>query len=131
MLGLIEVMTTDSFREARNSVAEARLQDLRYGHDGVSGSQILSALLKEVDVRGSNGFLYKVLQMVANEARERGLLINPNQYTRETYSTSVGNTNKMLPSEIGWEQTKGILRRLLVLAKTLVATPRTIGVRTH
>jgi len=131
MLGLIEVMTTDSFREAGNSVGEARLQDLRYGHDGVSNRQILSALLKEVDVPGSNGFLYKVLQMVANEARERGLLINPNQYTRETYSTSVGNTNKMLPSEIGWEQTKGILRRLLVLAKTLVATPRTIGVRTH
>jgi hypothetical protein len=129
MLGLIEVMTTDSFREAGNSVGEARLQDLRYG--GVSNRQILSALLKEVDVPGSNGFLYKVLQMVANEARERGLLINPNQYTRETYSTSVGNTNKMLPSEIGWEQTKGILRRLLVLAKTLVATPRTIGVRTH
>ena len=129
MLGLIEVMTTDSFREAGNSVGEARLQDLRYGHDGVSGSQILSALLKEVDVRGSNGFLYKVLQMVANEARERGLLINPNQYTRETYSTAVGNTNKMLPSEFGWEQTKGILRRLLILAKTLLATPRTIGVR--
>jgi len=127
MLGLIEVMTTDSFREARNSVGEARIQDFRYG--GVSGSQILSALLKEVDVRGSNGFLYKVLQMVANEARERGLLINPNQYTRETYSTAVGNTNKMLPSEFGWEQTKGILRRLLVLAKTLLATPRTIGVR--
>ena len=127
MLGLIEVMTTDSFREAGNSVGEARLQDLRYG--GVSNRQILSALLKEVDVRGSNGFLYKVLQMVANEARERGLLINPNQYTRETYSTAVGNTNKMLPSEFGWEQTKGILRRLLVLAKTLLATPRTIGVR--
>ena len=130
MRGLVEVMSTDSFREARNSVAEGSFQDLRYEHDGVSGRQILGALLKEVDVRGSNGFLYKVLQMVANEARERSLLINPNQYTRETYSTAVGNTNKMLPSEIGWEQTKGILR-LIILAKTLLATPRTIGVRTH
>ena len=129
MLGLIEVMTTDSFREARNSVAEARLQDLRYGHDGVSGSQILSALLKEVDVRGSNGFLYTLLQMVANEARQRGLLINPNPYTRETYSTAVGNTGCSRAST--WEQTKGILMRHVILAKTLLSTPRRLGPQHH
>ena len=131
MLGLVEVMTTDSFREARNSVAEASFQDLRYEHDGVSGRQILGALLKEVDVRGSNGFLYTLLQMVANEARRRGLLINPNPYTRETYSTAVGNTDRMLPSEYGWEQTKGILMRHVILAKTLLSTPRRLGPQHH
>ncbi len=129
MVDLVAEMTTDGFREARNSVAEVRMQNRRYG--GVSGRQILSALFKEVGVRGSSGFLYTVLQMVANEARQRGLLINPNPYTRETYSTAVGNTTRMLPSEYGWEQTKGILRRHIILAKTLLASPRTIPIQHH
>jgi len=129
MVDLVTAMTTREFRDARNSVAEVRMQNRRYG--GVSGRQILSALLKEVDVRGSNGFLYTLLQMVANEARQRGLLINPNPYTRETYSTAVGNTDRMLPSEYGWEQTKGILMRHVILAKTLLSTPRRLGPQHH
>jgi len=83
-------------------------KDLRYTN--VQKNQIISALLKETGLTtGATGFVYQVLQGVANEARRRGLLINPNPYSRETYSTAVGNTGRMLPSLLGWEQTKGIL----------------------
>lgn len=83
-------------------------KDLRYTN--VSGNQIISALLKETGLTsGATGFVYQVLQGVANEARRRGLLVNPNPYSRETYSTAVGNTERMMPSLLGWEQTKGIL----------------------
>ena len=83
-------------------------KDSRYTN--VSGNQIISALLKETGLTaGATGFVYQVLQGVANEARRRGLLVNPNPYSRETYSTAVGNTERMMPSLLGWEQTKGIL----------------------
>ena len=83
-------------------------------YDDVAGRQIISALLKEVGCKPQPGYLYKVLQGVANEARRRHLLINPNPFSRETYSSAVGNTSRMLPSRTGWEQTKGILMRTLV-----------------
>ena len=84
--------------------------DLDYNQ--VAGKQIISALLREISMPdGVSGYLYNVLQGAANEARRRGLLINPNPYARETYSTAVGNTARMKPSQIGWEQTKGILSR--------------------
>ena len=85
--------------------------DLDY--EEVSGRQIISALLKEIGVRFAEGYLYRVIQNVASEARRRHLLINPNPYTRETYSAAVGNTSRMLPSMQGWEQTKGIFTRHL------------------
>ena len=86
-------------------------QDLSYNQ--VTGRQIISALLREVGVQFAKGYLYQVLQGVANEARRRSLLINPNEFDRQTYSAAVGNTSNMLPSAFGWEQTKGILMRHL------------------
>jgi len=86
--------------------------------EGVANRQIISALLRELNLSGfQKGYLYQVLQGVANEARRRGLLINPNPYARETYSTAVGNTNRMMPSMQGWEQTKGILSRHITQAQ--------------
>ena len=86
--------------------------------DAVANRQIISALLRELNLSGfQKGYLYQVLQGVANEARRRGLLINPNPYARETYSTAVGNTDRMLPSTQGWEQTKGILSRHITQAQ--------------
>jgi len=95
--------------------------DLDY--DDVSGKQIISALLCECAVDGAaHGFFYSVLQEVANEARTRCLIINPNIYERTTYSSAVGNTTRMLPSQTGWEQTKGILTRHLREARNMVRT---------
>ena len=90
-------------------------QDLSYNQ--VTGRQIISALLREVGVHFAKGYLYQVLQGVANEARRRSLLINPNEFDRQTYSAAVGNTDNMLPSALGWEQTKGILMRHLAEAE--------------
>lgn len=90
-------------------------QDL--GIAEVGRDQIIRALNREIGISFAQGFLYEVVQAVANEARNRGLLINPNQYTRQTYSTAVGNTNRMLPSARGWEMTKGILTRHLMQAR--------------
>ena len=90
--------------EAINAIVR---RDLNY--DSVAGKQIISALLKEAGVPFAKGLFYQVLQGVANEARRRSLLVNPN--VNESYSTAVGNTARMCPSETGWEQTKGILSR--------------------
>ena len=90
-------------------------QDLDYNK--VSGKQIIGALLKEVGVQFAKDYLYMVLQGVANEARRRSLLINPNEFDRQTYSAAVGNTDRMLPSLQGWEQTKGVLTRHLAEAE--------------
>jgi hypothetical protein len=94
-------------------------QDLDYKK--VEGNQIIGALLKEVGVQFAKGYLYQVLQGVANEARRRSLLINPNEFDRRTYSAAVGNTGRMLPSSVGWEQTKGILMRHLAEAEAYLA----------
>ena len=102
-------------REEKTLAEAVRRQDLTF--PDVGGRQIMSALLREIDARKglpNTSLLWKCLQRVANEARKRGLLINPNPYSKETYSSAVGNTSKMLPSSQGWEQTKGILSRELV-----------------
>ena len=79
----------------------------------VQNKQIMSALLCELGVKfvQPDGVVYAMLQATANEARKRHLLINPNPFTRATYSDAVGSTGRMRPSEQGWEMTKGILWR--------------------
>ena len=76
----------------------------------VQGMQIIKALNVNINKQFTEGDLYKLQQTVANEARTRGLLINPNPYGRTGY----GDTSVMVPSVTGWEQTKGIQRRVLV-----------------
>ena len=87
----------------------ASRKDVRF-HE-VSDKQIISALLFELDIRFAEGYLYKLLQEVANKARRRGLLYNP--IRNQSYSTAVGNTERMKPSAMGWAQTQGILVREL------------------
>ena len=116
----MEGATTKELRGTIELLDTIERQDLDY--DAVSGRQIISALLQEVGVRFAKGYFYQVLQGVANEARRRGLLINPNPYARQTYSAAVGNTSRMLPSMQGWEQTKGIFSRHLVDARGYLAT---------
>ena len=89
-------------------------------------------LNKNLGKRYVTGTLYDVQRAVANEARERGLLINPNPFSRETYSSAVGNTSRMLPSQTGWEQTKGILMKTLVdTREQLKETMQARGQPTH
>ena len=82
-------------------------KDLDFG--AVEGMQIIKALNANIDVDFADGDLYEKQQHVANEARNRGLLINPNPFGRTGY----GDTSVMRPSMTGWEQTKGIQRRVL------------------
>jgi len=107
----MEHKTTEELQRSVQLLDTVQRRDLDY--DVVAGRQIISALLQEVGVRFAEGYLYQVLQGVANEARRRGLLINPNPFDRQTYSSAVGNTSRMLPSLHGWEQTKGIFTRHL------------------
>ena len=111
----MEGATTEQLQGSIQLLDAVERQDLSY--DAVAGRQIIGALLQELGVQFAKGYLYKVLQGVANEARRRGLLINPNGQVRLTYSTAVGNTSKMLPSPVGWEQTKGIFSRHLFDAR--------------
>jgi len=70
-----------------------------FAYKDVADKQIISALLKETGLtHGATGFVYKVLQGAANNARRAGLLLNPNPVTKQTYSTAVGNTDRMMPS---------------------------------
>ena len=82
-------------------------KNLEYGV--VAGMQIIKALNRNIGLPFCRDDLYKKQQQVANEARERGLLINPNPFGRTGY----GDTGVMVPSVNGWEQTKGIQRRIL------------------
>ncbi len=107
----MEHKTTEELQKSVQQLDRIQRQDLDY--NAVAGRQIMSALLREVGVRFAEGYLYQVLQGVANEARRRGLLINPNPFNRQTYSTAVGNADRMMPSLQGWEQTKGIFSRHL------------------
>ena len=63
----------------------------------------------DVGIDFADGDLYQKQQAIANEARNRGLLTNPSAYG----PTAVGDTSVMSPSRTGWEQTKGIQRRVL------------------
>ena len=115
----METVPTNEVQGFLQLLRHIEQQDLDY--EAVAENQIIGALLKEVGVQYAKGYLYKVLQGVANEARRRALLINPDATTRETYSTAVGNTSRMLPSSVGWEQTKGILIRHLADAEAHLA----------
>lgn len=77
-------------------------------YEEVAGMQIIKALNKNLGEDYTEGEVYKRQQTVANEARRRGLLINPNPYGR----TECGCTGDMEPSAVGWEQTKGIQMRV-------------------
>ena len=70
----------------------------------VDGMQIITALLANVGLDYATGDLYEKIQNIANEARKRGLLLGGQAY---------GDTDLMMPSRTGWEQTKGIQRRVL------------------
>ena len=88
-------------------------------YEDVAEKQIISALLWETQlVHGATGYVYHVLQEVANEARNGGLLENP--VGDELWSSKVGNADRMKPSAHGWEQTQGILSRHLALGAELL-----------
>ena len=84
----------------------------------VDGMQIITALLANVGLDYATGDLYEKIQNIANEARNRGLLINPNPFGRTGY----GDTSVMRPSMTGWEQTKGIQRRVLEIMPNVPIT---------
>ena len=92
-------------------------KDLRFS--AVQNMQIIKALNKNVGLDFADGDLYQKQQAVANEARTRGLLINPNPYGRTGY----GDTSVMRPSMTGWEQIKGIQRRVLDIVPDLTDAP--------
>jgi hypothetical protein len=108
----IEHLSLHQLRRLSRQIRAIVRRDLRFA--GVAGNQIIRALLKECNLNFASGFVYAVLQGAANEARRRGLLINPNPHDRsDGYSAAVGNTQLMFPSMGGWEMTKGILIRHL------------------
>ena len=115
-----EQLSLHALRALKRKLRALTRKDLTYLN--VAGAQIIRALLQECNLNFASGYLYEVLQGVANEARRRGLLINPNPYDRTdtTYSAAVGNTQRMMPSEVGWEMTKGILIRHLHNAEVYV-----------
>ena len=91
-------------------------KDLDFG--AVEGMQIIKALNANVGLDFADGDLYEKQQHVANEARNRGLLINPNPFGRTGY----GDTSVMRPSMTGWEQIKGIQRRVLEIVPNVPIT---------
>ena len=114
----IEHETTTQITVWYNAMLAIRRRWCRY--EDVAEKQIISALLWETRlVHGATGYVYRVLQEAANEARRKGLLLNPTAAT--LYSTAVGNADRMKPSADGWEQTQGILSRHLAQgAETLL-----------
>jgi len=78
--------------------------NLNLSYAAVADMQIIAALNSNLGKRFVTGLLYDVQRAVANEARERGLLINPNPGG----PAATGDTTIMLPSLHGWEETKNI-----------------------
>jgi len=78
--------------------------NLNLSYAAVADMQIIAALNSNLGKRFVTGLLYDVQRAVANEARERGLLINPNPGG----PAATGNTTIMLPSLHGWEETKNL-----------------------
>ena len=108
----VENETTTQITVWYNMLQKIRRRWCQY--EDVAEKQIISALLWETGlVHGATGYVYAVLREAVNEARRSGLLVNPNPHTQETYSTAVGNTDRMKPSADGWAQTQGILTRHL------------------
>ena len=110
----VENMTDDKFRVEMTAIENAIANQKNYFfHDVlVRDNQIMLALVHEVGLKFSEGYLYKVIKEVANKARRRGLLINP--IDGELYSKKPNpNTDEIKPSAMGWAQTQGILKREL------------------
>ena len=84
-------------------------KDLDYSE--VAGKQIVKALNLNIGEALVRGDLYQLQQNVANEARKRGLLTNPNPHGHTAYVPN--DVSKMVPSATGWEMTKGIQMRFL------------------
>ena len=119
----MEHATPKELRKAQREMRGIVRGDLP--HNDVAGLQIVKALLKEIGRRfaDNGGFVYRGIQDGANEARRRSLLINPNPFDRTMqYSDAVGNVQRMMPSAVGWEQTKGILTRQLKQGQTYLQT---------
>ena len=79
----------------------------------VKNMQIIQALNANVNIDYAEGELYKKQKLVANEARNRGLLLNPNSEGPTAYNWC---TDSLKPKDPGWEQVKGIQRRILLQA---------------
>lgn len=87
-----------------------KFRDLLF--DKVQNMQIIQALNANIYIDYAEGELYKKQKLVANEARNRGLLLNANSENGPTAFN--WNTDSLKPRENGWEQVKGIQRRVLL-----------------
>lgn len=131
----MEAATNTEIRAALTMLTSVQNHNMPFAE--VNGKQIIGALNHNLGLRSSRGYLYQVQQEVANEARSRGLIRNPDPFNQaQSYSTAVGNTARMMPSAHGWEQTKGIqvrhminaaadLRQLLFRREQNLSGPRT------
>ena len=88
---------------------KVQFRDLLF--DKVKNMQIIQALNANVNVDWADGELYKKQKLVANEARNRGLLLNPNSEGPTAYNWC---PDSLKPKDPGWEQVKGIQRRVLL-----------------
>ena len=77
----------------------------------VQNMQIIQALNANIDIDWADGVLYKKQKEIANEARNRNLLINPNSEGPTAFNWCTG---VLKPKATGWEQIKGIQRRVLL-----------------
>ena len=114
-----EQMSLPQLRQELTLQESIVMLDLPY--DEVASRQIMSALLRTCSLGGvpNDSYTWRVLKAVANEARRRGLLFNPNPYSRQTYSAALqANCDNMRPSRHGWEMTKGILMKHVVNSTT-------------
>ena len=88
------------------TTAQVQFRDLLFTK--VQHMQIIQALNANINIDYAEGELYKKQKLVANEACNRGLLSNPNG-TKFNWCT-----DSLQPRENGWEQVKGIQRRVLL-----------------
>ena len=79
--------------------------------DQVQNMQIIDALNANIGVDWADGVLYKNQKKIANEARNRNLLLNPGPQGPTMFNWY---TSEMKPKDPGWEQVKGIQRRVLL-----------------
>ena len=105
----VEHETTTQITVWYNVMLAIRRRWCRY--EDVAEKQILAALLWETRLAPQSGYVYRVLQGGANEARGKRLLNNP--LGDDLWSRMVGNADRMKPSADGWEQTQGMLSRHL------------------
>ena len=91
------------------ATAQVQFRDLLFTK--VQHMQIIQALNANINVDYAEGELYKKQKLVANEARNRGLLLNSNSEGPTAFNWC---TDSLQPREDGWEQVKGIQRRVLL-----------------